>query len=72
MSLKKKVAAIAAALTTVCAMSAAAAIPASAATPACGQYCIGVFSSELGTFAAAELRRARVRRRRQRSARRRA
>ena len=51
MSLKKKVGAIAAALTTVCGMSAAAAIPASAATPACGQYCIGVFSSELGTFA---------------------
>ena len=51
MSLKKKVGAIAAALTTVCGMSAATAIPASAATPACGQYCIGVFSSELGTYA---------------------
>ncbi|MBV9047219.1 MAG: hypothetical protein JOY58_03065, partial [Solirubrobacterales bacterium] len=51
MSLKKKVGAIAAALTTVCGMSAAAAIPASAATQACGQYCIGVFSSELGTYA---------------------
>ena len=51
MSVKKKVGAIAAALTTVCGMSAAAAIPASAATPACGQHCIGVFSSELGTFA---------------------
>jgi hypothetical protein len=51
MSLKKKVGAIAATLITVCDMSAAAAIPASAATPACGQYCIGVFSSELGTFA---------------------
>ena len=51
MSLRKKVVAITAALTTVCAMSAAVAIPASAATPACGQYCIGVFSSELGTFA---------------------
>ena len=51
MSLKKKVGAIAAALVTVCGMSAAAAIPASAATPACGQYCIGVFSSELGTYA---------------------
>ena len=51
MSLKKKVGAIAAALMTVCGMSAAAAIPASAATPACGQYCIGVFSSELGTYA---------------------
>ena len=51
MSVKKKVGAIAAALTAVCGMSAAAAIPASAATPACGQYCIGVFSSELGTLA---------------------
>ncbi len=51
MSLKKKVGAIAAALTTVCGISAAAAIPASAATPACGQYCIGVFSDELGTYA---------------------
>jgi hypothetical protein len=51
MSLKKKVRAIAAALMTVCGMSATAAIPASAATPACGQYCIGVFSNELGTYA---------------------
>jgi hypothetical protein len=51
MSLKKKVAAIAATLTSVCGMSAAVAVPASAATPACGQYCIGVFSSELGTYA---------------------
>ncbi len=51
MSLRKKMAAIAAALTTICAMSAGVAIPASAATPACGQYCIGVFSSELGTYA---------------------
>jgi hypothetical protein len=32
-------------------LSAAAPLPASAATPACGQYCIGVFSSELGTYA---------------------
>ena len=51
MSLKKKVGAIAATMTAVCGMTAAAAIPASAATPACGQYCIGVFSSELGTYA---------------------
>ena len=50
MSLKNKLGAIAVTLTTVCGMSAAAAIPASAATPACGQYCIGVFSSELGTY----------------------
>jgi hypothetical protein len=51
MSLKKKMGAIAVALMTVCGMSGVAAIPASAATPACGQYCIGVFSSELGTYA---------------------
>lgn len=51
MSVKKKVGAIAAALTTICAVSAGVPIPASAATPACGQYCIGVFSSELGTYA---------------------
>jgi len=51
MSLKEKTAAIAAALMTVGGMRAAAAMPASAATPACGQYCIGVFSSELGTYA---------------------
>lgn len=51
MSLKKKVGAAAATLITFCGMIAAAAIPASAATPACGQYCIGVFSSELGTYA---------------------
>jgi len=51
MSLRKKVGILAATLTVVCGMSAVAAIPASAATPACGQYCIGVFSSELGTYA---------------------
>ena len=50
MSLKKKVAAAAVALSTVGGMSAAVAIPASAATAACGQYCIGVFSSELGSY----------------------
>ena len=51
MSFKKKVGAIAATMTAICGMSAPAGLPASAATPACGQYCIGVFSSELGTYA---------------------
>lgn len=32
-------------------VSTCAPVTASAATPACGQYCIGVFSSELGTYA---------------------
>ncbi|MBV8712965.1 MAG: hypothetical protein JOY56_14350 [Solirubrobacterales bacterium] len=51
MSIRKAVRAAVAALIAVGAVSAAAPVVATAATPACGQYCIGVFSDELGTYA---------------------
>jgi hypothetical protein len=49
LSIKRKVLAAAATLTIVCGVSAAATGAASAATPQCGEACISVFSSELGT-----------------------
>jgi len=51
MSIKTTLRAVVATLTIVGGASAAAPLSASAETPACGQYCIGVFSSELGTYA---------------------
>jgi hypothetical protein len=51
MSIKTTVRTAMAALAVVGGVSAAAALPASAATPACGPHCLAVFSSELGTYA---------------------
>jgi hypothetical protein len=51
MSIKRMVRAVVATLTIVGGASAAAALPASAGTPGCGPHCIGVFSSELGSYA---------------------
>jgi hypothetical protein len=48
--IKRKVRAAMATLTIVCGMSAAATGAASAATPQCGEKCISVFSSELGSY----------------------
>ena len=51
MSIKTKARAVMATLTIIGGASAAATLPASAATPACGPSCLSVFSSELGTYA---------------------
>ena len=51
MSIKTTARTVMAALTIVGGASAAATLPASAATPACGPSCPSVFSSELGTYA---------------------
>ncbi len=51
MGIKRTVRAVAATLTIVGGVSAAATGPAGAATPQCGMGCISVFSSELGTYA---------------------
>ena len=51
MSIKTTVRTAMATLTIVGGVSTAAALPASAATPACGPSCLSVFSSELGTYA---------------------
>src|ERR671913_1624235 len=51
LSIRRKVLAAAATLTIVGGVSAAATGAASAATPACGEPCISIFSSELGTYA---------------------
>ena len=48
--IKRKVLAAMATLTIVCGVSAAATGAASAATPQCGEACISVFSSELGSY----------------------
>jgi hypothetical protein len=49
MSIKSKVLGLAATVTVVGSVSVAAALPASAATPACGPNCLAVFSDELGS-----------------------
>lgn len=49
MSINRTIGAFAATLTTVCGMSAAAALPASGATSQCGASCIEIFSAEFGT-----------------------
>ena len=51
MSIKRKVLAVAAMLTMVGGVSTVGTLSASAATPACGQSCISVFSREFGTYA---------------------
>jgi hypothetical protein len=51
MSIKRIVRGVVATLTIVGGASAAAALPASAATLGCGPHCISVFSSELGSYA---------------------
>jgi hypothetical protein len=50
-SIKTTVRTVMATLTIAGGVSAAAPLPASAATPACGPHCLAVFSSELGTYA---------------------
>jgi hypothetical protein len=51
MSIKAKVLAAAATLTITGALSTAGTLPASAATPQCGQACIQIFSAKFGTYA---------------------
>jgi hypothetical protein len=51
MSIKTKVLAAAATLTITGALSTAGTLPASAATPQCGQACIQIFSAKFGTYA---------------------
>jgi hypothetical protein len=51
MSIKRKVLAVAAMLTMAGGVSTVGTLSASAATPACGQSCISVFSRALGTYA---------------------
>ena len=51
MSIKSKVLAAAATLTVAGGLSTAGTLPASAATPQCGQHCIQIFSAKFGTYA---------------------
>lgn len=51
MSIKAKVLAAAATLTITGALSTAGTLPASAATPRCGQACVQIFSAKFGTYA---------------------
>ena len=51
MSIKRKVLAVAAMLATAGGVSTVGTLSASAATPACGQRCISIFSREFGTYA---------------------
>jgi hypothetical protein len=50
MSIKRTALGVVTTLTIVGSVNAAAALPASAATPGCGPNCLGVFSYELGTY----------------------